>query len=174
MSTKNSNKKTKLSYDVEKKFAVKLTQGHIDLSKVAIVTARWNSEITYKLEQGALEYLKENKIKPVRVVRVPGAFEIPLAAKNLLDAGMDGIIALGCVIRGDTTHYDYVCSSVERGCTQLQLDYGKPVTFGVLTTENEKQAYDRAGGKHGHKGREAAEVCLEMIGLNRLIMKDQV
>ncbi len=138
--------------------------------KVAIVTARWNSKITYELEKGALEYLASRNIKPVYTVRVPGAFEIPLACKNLLDIGIHGIIALGCVIRGETTHYDYVCSAVERGCTQLQLEYGRPVTFGVLTTENEQQAFDRAGGKHGHKGREAAEVCLEMLNLRQKLV----
>jgi 6,7-dimethyl-8-ribityllumazine synthase len=83
----------------------------------------------------------------------------------MLERGYDGVIALGAVIRGETSHYDYVCNAVERGCTELQLKYGKPVTFGVLTTDTDEQAFDRVGGKHGHKGEEAAAVCIEMIEL---------
>lgn len=135
--------------------------------KVGIVTARFNSEVTYKLEEGALTELKNKGLGPqqIQAIRVPGAIEIPVAAQALLDAGCDGVIALGVVIRGDTTHYDYVCASVERGCSQLALEYKKPVAFGVLTTENDKQAMDRAGGSHGNKGAEAALVTLEMIEL---------
>jgi 6,7-dimethyl-8-ribityllumazine synthase len=94
-----------------------------------------------------------------------------LAAKNLLELGVDGVIALGCVIRGETTHYDSVCASVERGCTELQIRFGKPVAFGILTVENMQQALDRVGGKHGHKGREAAEVCLEMVSLSKKLFE---
>ena len=101
----------------------------------------------------------------VTCVSVPGAVEIPLVAKTLLDKGYDGVATLGAVIRGETSHYDYVCSSVQQGCTQLQLEYGKPVIFGVLTTENSQQALDRVGGKKGHKGEEAIEVLLEMLSL---------
>jgi 6,7-dimethyl-8-ribityllumazine synthase len=136
-------------------------------ARIAIVTARWNHEVTYKLEDGAIGFLSGLNITPSHRVRVPGAVEIPLAAKALLEIGVEGIIALGCVIRGETTHYETVCNSVERGCTELQILYGKPVTFGVLTVENMAQAMDRVGGIHGHKGREAAEVCLEMISLTR-------
>ncbi len=133
--------------------------------KIGIVTARFNSEITEKLELGAREALIKAKLdsSQVKVVRVPGAIEIPLAVKALLEAGYDGVVALGAVIRGETSHYDYVCNSVERGCSQLMLDFGRPVGFGVLTTENDEQAMARAGGKHGHKGFEAAQVVLEMI-----------
>ena len=137
--------------------------------KIGVVTARFNLEVTEKLENGAVEYLASKGLKPedLLVVRVPGAFEVPLAVKYLLERGVDGVIALGAVIRGETTHYDYVCNAVERGCSQLQLEYGKPVAFGVLTTEDDDQALARAGGKHGNKGREAAEVVLEMIDLKR-------
>lgn len=131
--------------------------------KIGIVSARWNSKITDRLHEGAVEELRELGCRDIREVRVPGAFEVPLAAKALLDAGCDGVVALGCVIRGETTHYDYVCSSVERGCTELQLRTSKPVGFGILTTENEDQAFDRVGGKHGHKGKEAAQVVVEMV-----------
>lgn len=139
--------------------------------RIGVVTARWNSQITYLLEEGALKELKELGCTNVQSVRVPGAFEAPLACKALLDAGCDAVIALGCVIRGETTHYDYVCQSVERGCTELQLRTGKPVGFGILTTENEEQARDRAGGKHGHKGLECAQVVVEMARLLETIKK---
>ena len=138
--------------------------------KIGVVTSLFNSEITEKLEQGALIALEssENAEKmEVMSVRVPGAVEIPLACQALLDLGCDGVVALGCVIRGDTSHYDYVCNSVERGISQLMMDYKRPIGFGILTTENEEQAFDRVGGKHGHKGEEAAEVTLEMIALLR-------
>ena len=119
------------------------------------------------LEQGALDYLEKFDAADIAVMalRVPGAVEIPLACQALFDMKCDGVVALGAVIRGETSHYDYVCNSVERGVSQLMLEYKKPIGFGVLTTENEEQAYDRVGGKHGHKGAEAAQVVCEMIGL---------
>ncbi|MBX9768746.1 MAG: 6,7-dimethyl-8-ribityllumazine synthase [Bdellovibrionales bacterium] len=137
------------------------------LGKVAVITSRFNWEITELLEKGAIQYLKAAGLheSQISILRVPGAFEIPLAAKACLQQGVDGVIALGAVIRGDTTHYTSVCEAVERGCTQLQLEYTKPVAFGVITTENEDQAYARAGGAHGNKGADAALVCLEMIDL---------
>lgn len=138
-----------------------------DRFKIGIVTSRFNAEITEKLEAGAYARLIElgmNTEKIVRV-RVPGAVEIPLAALHLLESDCDAVIALGCVIRGETTHYDYVCNSVERGCTQVMLQTKKPVVFGVLTTENEEQAEARVGGAFGHKGRDAAEVAVEMLNL---------
>lgn len=134
-----------------------------------MVTSRFNSEITEKLEEGALAYLESFDAADIAVmaVRVPGAVEIPLVCQALFDKGCDGVVALGAVIRGETSHYDYVCNSVERGVSELMLKYKKPIGFGVLTTENEEQAYDRVGGKHGHKGSEAAQVVCEMIGLLR-------
>jgi len=132
--------------------------------KVGVVTARFNSEVTEKLEEGALNILEDHDCE-ILCVRVPGAVEIPLACQALLDAGCAGVVALGAVIRGETSHYDYVCSSVERGITSLMLQTRKPIGFGVLTTENDEQAMERVGGKHGHKGAEAAQVTLEMIGL---------
>jgi 6,7-dimethyl-8-ribityllumazine synthase len=135
--------------------------------RLGIVTARFNLGVTEKLETGAREELLKLGADPdsIEQVRVPGAFEVPLACKALLEAGCDGVIALGAVIRGETTHYDYVCSAVERGCTETSLQLKKPIGFGILTTENEEQAYDRAGGKHGNKGAEAAQVTVEMIRL---------
>jgi len=139
--------------------------------KVGVVTARFNSEVTDKLEAGALGYLEGTGLA-VMAVKVPGAVEIPLACKALFDAGCTGVVALGAVIRGETSHYDYVCNSVERGITALMLEYNRPIGFGVLTTENEEQAMDRAGGKHGNKGEEAAQVVLEMMGLLTELSKE--
>ena len=135
--------------------------------KVGVVTARFNSPVTEALEAGAIEELLSQGLSEENIflVRVPGAVEIPLAAQALLEKGVDGVVALGAVIRGKTAHFDYVCNSVERGCTQLQLQYKKPVGFGVLTTETPDQAFSRAGGKKGNKGIETAQVVLEMIDL---------
>ena len=132
--------------------------------KIGLVTSRFNSEITEKLEDGAIQYL-ESCGAEILSVRVPGAVEIPIAAQALLDQGCDGVVVCGAVIRGDTSHYDLVCNSVERGITQLMLEYKKPIGFGVITTENDEQAEARAGGAHGNKGQEAAQVAVEMIGL---------
>lgn len=132
--------------------------------RVGVVVSRFNEEITSKLEQGALDYLESCGFE-ILSVRVPGAVEIPLACKALFEAGCEGVVACGAVIRGDTSHYDLVCNSVERGVTHLMLETGKPIGFGVITTENEEQAFDRAGGKHGNKGSEAAQVMMEMMGL---------
>jgi 6,7-dimethyl-8-ribityllumazine synthase len=135
--------------------------------KIGIVTARFNHEITERLEVGAYERLIELGVKAEQIqrVRVPGAVEIPLAVSRLLERGCDAVIALGAVIQGDTKHFDYVCQAVERGCTQVMLETKKPVIFGVLTTDNERQAEERVGGSHGHKGRDAAEAAVEMIDL---------
>lgn len=135
--------------------------------RIGIVTSRFNSEVTEKLEAGALARLIELGVGKewIQQVSVPGAYEIPLAAKWLLADGCEAVIALGAVIRGDTAHFDYVCRAVERGCSLLQLDTGRPVVFGVLTTDTEEQAFARTGGAHGHKGREAAEVAVEMLRL---------
>ncbi|HWU42177.1 MAG TPA: 6,7-dimethyl-8-ribityllumazine synthase [Bdellovibrio sp.] len=137
--------------------------------KVGVVTARWNSEITEKLEEGAIAYLESCEGVEIFSALVPGAVEIPLAAQAFLDAGCDGVVVLGCVIRGETSHYDYVCNSVTDGVTRLMLDYKKPIGFGILTTENDEQALARAGGAHGNKGEESAQVVMEMIGLTQEI-----
>lgn len=136
---------------------------------IGVVTARFNAQVTEKLEAGAIDALKKMGCTMIQAVRVPGAFEVPLASKTLIDSGCDGVVALGAIIRGETTHYDYVCSAVERGCTELAIRSGKPVGFGILTTENDEQAHDRAGGKHGNKGAEAAEVVVELIRLGEII-----
>jgi len=151
-----------------------ILQGQLDWSDeavIGIVTSRFNANVTEKLEEGALARLHEAGVKSSQIarVRVPGAYEIPVAARWLLEQGCSAVIALGAVIRGETSHYDYVCNAVERGCSTLQINSGRPVVFGVLTTEDEEQALARAGGAHGHKGREAAEVALEMLNLDLLL-----
>jgi 6,7-dimethyl-8-ribityllumazine synthase len=137
-------------------------------TKIGVVTARFNTEITEKLEEGALQFLSSVD-EPIEIlaVKVPGAVEIPLACQALFNKGCDGVVALGAVIRGETSHFDYVCNSVERGISELMLKFEKPIGFGVLTVDTDEQALDRIGGKHGHKGAEAAEVTYEMIHLLR-------
>jgi 6,7-dimethyl-8-ribityllumazine synthase len=138
--------------------------------KVGVVCSRFNRDITAVLQAGALEVLKEQGLSGSQIVsvEVPGAIEIPVAAKALFQfKNVDAVIALGAVIRGETTHYESVCAAVERGCTLLALEQVKPVISGVLTVENEAQALARIGGDHGHKGKEAALTALEMIALLR-------
>jgi len=136
--------------------------------KIAIITSRFNDAITNALKAGAVERLKEKGIADHQItcVDVPGAIEIPLMAKLLAKQNQyDAIICLGAVIRGETTHYDYVCEQVSFGCQHVMMQFDIPVIFGVLTTENEDQALDRVGGAHGHKGKDAADTALEMIAL---------
>jgi 6,7-dimethyl-8-ribityllumazine synthase len=140
--------------------------------KIAIITSRFNEEVTVLLQRGAKERLAELdvRIADEDVFTVPGAIEIPVVAAALAKKGTyDAIICLGAVIRGETTHYDYVCSQVSYGCQKVALEYHLPVIFGVLTTENDEQALERCGGKHGHKGRECADAAVEMVELLRSI-----
>lgn len=139
-------------------------------AKIAIVVSRFNEEVTSKLLEGAIERLKERDQQSSNslVVWVPGAVEIPITAQKLAKSKQfDAVITLGAVIRGETTHYDYVCDIVSRGCEKIALETQIPVIFGVLTTENEEQAFDRLGGKHGHKGKDAVDTALEMISVIR-------
>lgn len=137
---------------------------------IALVVSRFNAEITDKLLKGARERLVERGFeeKQVSVVYVPGAVEIPLAAQRLAQTGLyEAVIALGAVIRGDTDHYDYVCTQVSQGCQQVALQHDIPVIFGVLTTENDEQAQERVGGRHGHKGRDAVDAAVETVAVLR-------
>lgn len=134
---------------------------------IGIVVSRWNSSITEKMLNGALKALKGNGIldSEIKVARCPGSFEIPLTVQHLLDyQEVDGVIALGVVIRGGTPHFEYVCDAVTQGILRLNLDSSKPIAFGVLTTDNVQQALDRSGEK-GNKGAEAALALLEMLSL---------
>lgn len=168
-------KRTKIQKQDDNRSSASAIRGELNGSKlrIGIVTARFNSEITTKLETGTLKKLTELQVpnRSITVVSVPGAVEITTAAKALFKSGVDAVITLGCVIRGETTHYEMVCTAVERGCTHLQLETGKPVVFGVLTTENLDQAMARVGGSHGHKGEEAAEAAVEMANLLKALKK---
>jgi 6,7-dimethyl-8-ribityllumazine synthase len=131
----------------------------------AIVVSQFTPEITDKLLAGAQDRLAQSGISAteIEIIKVPGAIEIPLAAKLLARTGKyQAVICLGAVIRGDTSHYDYVCQQVSDGCQRVMLDLEVPIIFGVLTTENLEQAYARCGGSEGHKGFEAADVALQM------------
>ncbi|MBU5672710.1 6,7-dimethyl-8-ribityllumazine synthase [Paenibacillus brevis] len=136
--------------------------------KYAIVVGRFNEFITSKLLSGALDALKRHGVKDeeVSVVWVPGAFEIPFAAQKLAESGKyDAVITLGTVIRGSTSHYDYVCNEVAKGVAAIGLKTGVPTIFGVVTTENIEQAIERAGTKAGNKGWDAATAAIEMANL---------
>ena len=136
--------------------------------KFAIVVSKFNEFITEKLLDGCIQTLIKNGAseKNIDVVKVPGAFEIPTAAKNLTDLKKyDAIICLGCVIRGETSHYEHICTAVSNEIAYLGVLTGMPVIFGVLTCENIDQALDRAGGKKGNKGSEAALAAMEMANL---------
>lgn len=140
------------------------------MNNIAIITSRFNQPITEALCAGAIERLQELGIPSdaIQAVWVPGAVEIPLIAQQFARrADIGAVICLGAVIRGETTHYDYVCQQVSYGCQKVALTYDKPIIFGVLTTENDEQAWDRVGGNHGHKGRDAADAALEMIEVMR-------
>lgn len=138
--------------------------------RIAIVAARFNHFVVDKLLAAAVETLNAAGIssQDLDIVRVPGAFEIPLAAKKLAASkSYDAVITLGAVIRGGTPHFDYVCSECARGVTEAALETGVPVLFGVLTCDDMEQAMDRAGGKHGNKGADAALAAMEMADLLR-------
>ncbi|MEE3469098.1 MAG: 6,7-dimethyl-8-ribityllumazine synthase [Butyrivibrio hungatei] len=138
--------------------------------KVGIVVARFNEFITSKLLGGAVDALKRENVNDddIEVAWVPGAFEIPLIADKMAKSGKyDAVICLGAVIRGSTSHYDYVCAEVSKGVAQVSLNSGIPVMFGVLTTDNIEQAIERAGTKAGNKGFECGQGAIEMVNLIR-------
>jgi 6,7-dimethyl-8-ribityllumazine synthase len=137
--------------------------------KFGIVVAEWNYEVTGALAQGAVDSLKRHGAKDDNIIlkHVPGTFELTLGAQYLAEfAEVDAIIVLGCVIQGETRHFDFICQGVTQGITSLNIKYNKPFIFGVLTTDNQQQALDRAGGKHGNKGDEAAITAIKMLALN--------
>jgi 6,7-dimethyl-8-ribityllumazine synthase len=141
---------------------------------VVIVSTDWNREVVGALEEGCKAVLETNKIA-FKIIRVPGAVEIPFAINNFWQKALekevrpDAFIALGCVLRGDTPHFEYVCQSVTQGITQLNLQLPVPTIFGVLTVNNQMQADERIGGRHGHKGEEAAATAIKMIALSQSI-----
>jgi 6,7-dimethyl-8-ribityllumazine synthase len=137
--------------------------------KVSIVVSRFNSFITDRLLEGALDALRRHGVeeKGITVVRVPGSFEIPLGVRRAAGQKVDAVIALGALIRGGTPHFDYLSAEVTKGVAQVMLETGIPVSFGVLTTDTVEQAIERAGAKAGNKGAEAAQSALEMVSLLR-------
>jgi 6,7-dimethyl-8-ribityllumazine synthase len=147
-------------------------EGHLNAHgmRFGVVVSRWNSFITERLLQGALDALRRSgaRTEDITVVRVPGAFEIPAQARTLALSGKyDAIVTLGCLIRGETTHYEHISTEVTRGIGQSAQETGVPHTYGVLTCENLEQALDRAGLKAGNKGFEAAISAVEMVSLQR-------
>ncbi|WP_108649814.1 6,7-dimethyl-8-ribityllumazine synthase [Dongshaea marina] len=150
---------------------MKVIEGQIPApnAKIAIVVARFNSFINESLLEGAVDALKRQgqvAESNITVIYVPGAFEIPLASKRLAASGkFDAVVALGCVIRGGTAHFEYVAGECTKGVAQVSLQHDVPIAFGVLTTENIEQAIERAGTKAGNKGAEAALCALEMINV---------
>jgi len=137
--------------------------------KVAIVASRFNSFITDRLVEGALDALRRHGVqeKDITLVKVPGSFELPLAVRRASAGKVDAVIALGALIRGGTPHFDYLSAEVTKGIAQVTLDSGVPVSFGVLTTDTLEQAIERAGTKSGNKGFEAASSAIEMAKLLR-------
>jgi 6,7-dimethyl-8-ribityllumazine synthase len=138
---------------------------------IVIVHTEWNETIVNKLLQGCLDVLNQYEMNNYKILKVPGAFEIPFAVKNFWDRYNNkfekpqAFITLGCVMRGDTPHFDYVCKAVTEGVLQLNLTLPVPVVFGILTVDNRQQADERTGGTHGNKGAEAAITALKMMTL---------
>ena len=142
--------------------------------KIGIVVADFNNEITDALSEGAYNTLRKHQVNEEDIIikRVPGSIELTLGAQLLQEhLELDAVICLGCVIQGETKHFDYVCDSVTQGITNLNIRYQKPFIFGVLTTDNLQQALDRAGGKHGNKGDEAAAAAVRMASLRNELKK---
>ncbi len=138
--------------------------------RIGIVVAEWNIAITGALFDGAVQTLVKNGVKKddIIIITVPGSFELTMGAQFMCeDKTIDGVITLGCVIQGETRHFDFICDAVAHGVTNVSLKYNKPVIFGVLTPNTLEQAQDRAGGKHGNKGDEAAVTVMKMIALQR-------
>lgn len=153
-------------------------EGRLDATglRIALLASRFNETITKSLLEGALSALRRHGLDDasITVAWVPGAFELPMTAKRLADSGeYDAIVCLGAVIRGATTHYDYVCSQAAAGIARVALDTGVPVIFGVLTTENIEQAIERSGTKAGNKGFDSAVAAIEMADLLRQLPKGQ-
>ncbi len=134
--------------------------------RIAIVVSEWNESVTEALYSGAVSTLRDYGIQRENIIRknVPGSFELTLGAQFMAQLDdIDAVICLGCVIQGETRHFDFICQAVAMGITNVGLAFNKPVIFGVLTPDNQKQALDRAGGKHGNKGDEAAIAAIKML-----------
>lgn len=140
--------------------------------KFGIVVAEWNQDITFSLADSAITTLLKHKVKKENIITkyVPGTFELPFGAKIIAqNSDIDAIIVLGCVIQGETQHFDFICNGVTQGIMDLNINFNIPFIFGVLTTNNQQQAIDRSGGKHGNKGDEAAITAIKMVYLNNKV-----
>lgn len=136
--------------------------------RYGIVVSEWNEEVTEALYAGAIQTLKGVGVSNENIVRVnvPGSFELSLGAQKMVQKeDIDAVICIGCVIKGETPHFDFICDAVANGVTNVGLKYDKPVIFGVLTTNDQKQALERAGGRHGNKGDEAAITAVKMLSI---------
>jgi 6,7-dimethyl-8-ribityllumazine synthase len=134
--------------------------------KVAVVTAEWNKEITEAMESACVDTLQKHGLKAQNIIRLsaPGSFELPFVAKqSIRKYGVDAVICIGCIVQGETRHFDFIAQACANGIMQLGLESEIPVIFGVLTTNTMQQAIDRSGGKHGNKGVEAAAACLKLL-----------
>ncbi len=143
--------------------------------KIGICTSEWNNEITFNLLKGALDALLKHGVKEDNIIQrlVPGSFELPIAADLMLEKkDLDAVICLGCVIRGETAHFDYVCQATALGIKDVSIKHSRPVIFGVLTDDHIEQSRARSGGKHGNKGVEAAISALKMVAFERKLSKD--
>lgn len=141
---------------------------NIDQKVFAIIVSEWNESVTEAMFEGAYNTLRENGARKENILRrdVPGSYELPLAAQWMAEKeDIDAVICIGCVVQGETRHFDFICDAVAHGIKDVNLKYNKPVIFGVLTTDNQQQALDRAGGKHGNKGDEAAITAIKMLGI---------
>src|SRR5690554_2353144 len=147
-----------------------LTVGSAENFTFGIVVAQWNAVVTEALLRGAYNSLiqKGAKDDQIKIIEVPGSFELTSGADLLLqNKAIDVVICLGCVIQGETRHFDFICDAVANGVTNVSIKHNKPVIFGVLTTDNQQQAEDRAGGKHGNKGEEAAITAIQMANIQK-------
>jgi 6,7-dimethyl-8-ribityllumazine synthase len=140
--------------------------------RIAVVAAEWNPEVTNAMLNGAVDTLREHGVEEdnINVYRVPGTFELPTVAEQILNrTRVDAVICIGCVIQGETRHFEFICQAVSQGLTNVAIKHDRPVIFSVLTCNTMQQALDRAGGKHGNKGIEGAITALKMIALDRSI-----
>lgn len=141
--------------------------GKIDSKRFAIIVSEWNDDVTSSLHSGCLQTLIDQGARKENIItkHVPGSYELPLAAKWMAnDKKIDAVICIGCIIQGETRHFEFISQAVANGIMEVSLQSGKPVSFGVLTTNNKKEALDRAGGKYGNKGDEAAITAVKMLG----------
>jgi len=155
----------------EKHLSAQNILGNADISKkrFALVVSEWNEEVTEAMFEAAFQTLVDFGVKKKNILRknVPGSFELSLGAQYMAQSDkIDAVICLGCVIQGETRHFEFICQSVAQGIKDVALKYNKPVIFGVLTTDTKQQALDRAGGKYGNKGDEAAGSAIKMLNFN--------